>query len=73
MNYKGKYDSLECLFCDEEESQKHVMECKFINKNQNHENFPKYEEIFENNVEKQIKIARRFKQNMDIRKRLAKQ
>ena len=48
MNFKGKYDSLECFFCDEEESQKHVMECKYINKNQNNRNFPKYEEIFEN-------------------------
>ena len=41
INFKGKYDSFECFFCDEEESQKHVMECKYINKNQNHENFPK--------------------------------
>ena len=49
-NFRGKYDSIECNFCNEEESQIHIMECKFINEKQNKENFLKYEEIFEQNV-----------------------
>ena len=32
-NFKGMYDSTECFFCKEDESQKHIMECKFINMN----------------------------------------
>ena len=49
------------------------MECKFIDENQNNENFLKYEEIFEQNVQKQVKIARKFLENMNRRNRVAKQ
>ena len=72
-NFKGKYDSIECNFCNEDELQKHIMECKVINENKKHENFLKYEDIFEQNVQNQVKIAREFLENMNIRKRLAKQ
>ena len=72
-NFKGKYDSIECNFCNEDELQKHFMECKVINENKKHENFLKYEDIFEQNVQNQVKIARKFLENMNIRKRLAKQ
>ena len=72
-NFKGKYDSIECNFYNEDESQKHIMECKFMNVNQSNENFIKYEEIFKQNVKNQVKIARKFLENMNIRKRLAKQ
>ena len=70
-NFKGKYDSIECNFCNEEESQNHIMECKFLN--ENNENFLEYEEIFEQNVQKQVKIARKFLENMNRRNRVAKQ
>ena len=72
-NFKGKYDSIECNFCNEEELQNHIMECKIINENEKYEKFLKYEDIFEQNVQKQVKIVRKFLENMNIRKRLAKQ
>ena len=70
-NFKGMYDSTECFFCKEEESQKHIMECKIINKNKNIENIPNYEKIFETNVKEQVKIAKKFIENK-IRKTLGK-
>ena len=33
-NFKGKYDSIECNFCNEDKLQNHIMECKFIKYNQ---------------------------------------
>ena len=33
INFKGKYDDFECEFCKEnEETQKHMMECEAIKK-----------------------------------------
>ena len=31
-NLKGKFENLECNFCDEEETQKHILECNLLNK-----------------------------------------
>ena len=71
-NFKGMYDSIECFCCKEDESQKHIMECKFIYMNQNIENIPNYEKIFETNLQEQVKIAKKFLENMKIRKTLGK-
>ena len=71
-NFKGKYENFECEIClEENESQIHIINCKEINEqHENIEEIPKYEELFSNNVKSQIKIARRFTQNMKIRKKL---
>ena len=73
LNFRGKFENFECRACNkEEESQKHIMECKIINKNKNIENIPNYEKIFETNVREQVKIAKKFIENMKIRKTLGK-
>ena len=58
----------------EEESQKHIMECIELNKKQsdNFEKMPSYEEIFKNNVPNQIKITRKFIENMKRKNELEK-
>ena len=65
---------VECDFCDEQEDQKHILECKALNKNNNekYEKIPEYEEILKNNAKDQIKITRKFIENLEIRKQMAK-
>ena len=58
--------------------QKHILECKTLNENRNQNNekdekIPNYEEILKDNVKDQIKITRKFIENFEIRKQLAKQ
>ena len=76
-NFKGKYDNLECNICEkeEEQSQKHIIECMELNKNKSEEfeKMPRYEEIYKNNVSNQIKITRKFIVNMKRKKELEKQ
>ena len=77
-NFKGKYENLECNFCYEEENQKHILECKALNENRNennekYEKIPEYEEILKDNAKNQIKITRKFMENFEKRKQLAKQ
>ena len=51
------------------------MECIELNKNKSeeYEKMPGYEEIFSNNVTNQIKITRKFIENMKRKKELEKQ
>ena len=65
-NFKANFDTYECeaCFC-EEESQKHILNCKILNKE--YENAPEYEEIFDGSVKMQVEIAKIFLNN--IRKR----
>ena len=74
-NFKGRYENVECDFCDEQEDQKHILECKALNENNNekYEKIPEYEEILKNNAKDQIKITRKFIENLEIRKQMAKQ
>ena len=61
-DFKGRYENVECDFCDEQEDQKHILECKALNENNNekYEKIPEYEEILKNNAKDQIKITRKF-------------
>ena len=70
LNYKGKYESLKCEICDEneDESQKHIINCKSLN--MINEEIPNYEDIFSGNVKKKIEIARKFIQNIKLREKL---
>ena len=73
-DFKGRYENVECDFCDEQEDQKHILECKALNENNNekYEKIPEYEEILKNNAKDQIKITRKFIENLEIRKQMAK-
>jgi hypothetical protein len=64
----GMYESFQCTECgNEEESQKHVLECeKLLKWNKEIKEKPVYEKIFEGNVSHQIYIAKIFKENMHI-------
>ena len=72
MNYKGKYESFQCEACQhnefEEESQKHIMKCKILNENK--ENIPDYEDIYNGNVEMKVKIAKHFLENIKTREKM---
>ena len=76
-NFKGRYENVECDFCDEQEDQKHILQCKALNENRNENNekdekIPEYEEILKDNAKDQIKITRKFIENLEIRKQMAK-
>ena len=70
-NLKGMYDSFQCTACGiEEETQKHVLECKeLIKLNKEIKEIPIYEKIFEGDVSQQIYIAKVFKENMQIKEK----
>ena len=74
MNFKRKYKDLKCIACDEEEeTQKHVLECQKIEKKQpNLKLALKYEKLFDGNLNDKIQIARNFKEKMDIREKFKK-
>ena len=48
------------------------MTCIELNKYENKETIPEFEEIYKENIKNQVKIARKFKENMRIRKTLLK-
>ena len=74
MNYQGLYDDFECGACGEEqEDQEHIYQCKVLVKmNQNHEEIPKYEKLFNGKVNDQLQIAKIFMQNMTNKEKLLK-
>ena len=73
-NFKGMYDFLECSACGlEEENQKHILECSvLLSLNEESEETPKYENLFEGDINDQIKIAKLFIKNMEIKTNLSK-
>ena len=76
-DFKGRYENVECDFCDEQEDQKHILECKALYENSNknnekYEKIPEYEETLKNDAKDQIKITRKFIENLEIRKQMAK-
>ena len=60
MNFKGKYESLECEACqeNEEESQQHVINYKILIENIG--NIPEYDEIYHGNTKMKLEIAKHF-------------
>ena len=66
-NFKGKYDDLSCEICkQEDETQQHILKCEKIDK----ERSPEYNEIFGENVEKQVEIAKVFNEKIKRRNRI---
>ena len=64
MNFKGKIDTYECRACKiEEEDKKHIVECQILNKGKEQ---IEYDRIFNGTVREKMKIARRFKYNLEI-------
>ena len=68
MNMKTQYSTYECSICQEEnESQKHIYECKEILKKKNDKSeMINYEEIMNGNVDEKYAVARNFRENMKI-------
>ena len=73
-NFKGMYNFLECSARGlEEETQKHILECSVLrSSNEDSEETPKYENLFEGEINDQIKIAKLFIKNMEIKTNLSK-
>ena len=71
---RGKYESIECNLCQEEEFQKHIINCIELNKyaRQNDRKNIEYEEIFKQNVRNQMVIMKKFRENMRIREKMEK-
>ena len=64
-NLKGKYDTLECHACgNEEETQQHILQCKELNRIEDTE-VSDYEKLFNGTVIEKLKIAKKFKENFD--------
>ena len=64
FNLKGKYDKLECRACKiEEETQKHIVECKVLSKEKEK---VEYEKIYEGTVIEKLIITRKFQKNYEI-------
>ena len=75
-NMKGKYDSHECSACGEEnENQEHVIKCNvLLQMNTDYDKeVTNYDEVLHGNVAQQSKIAKLFKNNMKILKKLKKE
>ena len=71
-NYRGRFENFECSLCNEDmETQQHIIECKSIRnvKKTEHENV-NYENLYGENVKQQLKIAKLFIENMNIKSKL---
>ena len=67
-NFKGKYNEFECRACKvEQEDQKHVYECKKLNQEVIE---TEYEKIFNGTVREKVRLAQRFKTNIEILEKL---
>ena len=73
-NFRGKYDSFECELCNEEdENQKHMIECREILKHKKTNiKPPDFDELFKGNFKKQLEIAQTFLESMKIKEKLKK-
>ena len=69
MNFKTKYEDLNCKTCKiEEETQKHILECTELDKkDQETKCNLTYEKLFSGNTEEKVMIARIFRKRMEIR------
>ena len=68
VNFKGKYENLECQGCKiEEESQKHLFECnEIMKKRKKIKKDQEFEEIYVENPRNNTVIARQFLKNIII-------
>ena len=66
----GKYETLECEICDnnEEELQKHILQC--IKLNEKCEEIPEYKQIFYGNEKMKLAIVRKFIENLKTRNKI---
>ena len=72
MNYKGMFEDFQCEVCNEEdETQEHILKCKILNKKE--EEIVDYSKIKNGNIIEMLKIARKFKKNLEIREQYIKQ
>ena len=64
MNFKGMHEDLKCKICNEEENetQKHILECKILNNNET-QNL-EYEKIENGNIIDMVQIVRKFRENL---------
>ena len=72
-NYQNKYSDLNCPVCEDKstrDSQSHLMVCPKLNENQIAQRAVNYEDIFEDDFEKQIEVARIMDQNFRKRKEI---
>ena len=72
MNLKGIYDTYECDVClKDEESQKHIYECKEIWKIRqiSHENISMYENILTGDVSEMIEVSQIIQANIKIQEK----
>ena len=74
-NMKGSFYSYECDLCEEEEeTQEHILKCKeIIIRKKEKDDIPTYDKIFGKKVMEQVKIARTFRENMEIRNTFLKE
>ena len=73
INFRGKYENLECDICKkQEESQKHILECSEIMKE---DGFKKveYEQIFEEDAKLQLEVVQTFIMNMKTKEKMLKE
>ena len=57
------HEDLKCEICNEEnETQKHILECKILNKNE--KQILKYEKIENGNIFEMVQIVKKFKENL---------
>ena len=69
INYRGKYENLECDLCnEEEESQEHILKCKEIMKESKDIKVPEYAKLLDGSVKVQLEIAKMFNENMKKKK-----
>ena len=60
--------SADKCICSFEEDMKHIYECEYWNEENKNENIP-FEEIFEDNIDKQVKVSQQFYLNFQIREK----
>ena len=72
LNFKGKYENLECRSCKiEEESQEHAYECIEIRKKrENKTKMIEFEKIYGENAKNQAEIAKIFREMLEIRRKM---
>ena len=71
-NMKGSYENFQCDLCNnEEETQEHILDCmKIVSMRNEKDVINKLEKIYNGKVREQINVARVFKENMNIRKKI---
>ena len=74
MNFKKKYEDLNCEACKiEEETQQHILECKEIEKKEQKLKCNiNLETIYHGSLEEKVQIVKIFKQKMKIRGKILK-